>query len=397
MKRLGPFRLRRDVVQRFYDIHSWTGILGGLALFICAFSGTIALFERELLAWEQPAIRIEPGTSPLGVDDLIASAKDRLGPTQDLFVGLPDGSHGVLQARVFSHGEVDEIFIDPYSGAIVDAADETAFAFLTHLHTDLHLPRPFGRYLVGLLGVLMMASLIAGALAHPRILKDLFLLRWRPSLRLSASDVHKQVGVWGLAFGTVMAFTGAVIGLLGLIAPIMVLSAFGGDVGKATEAFSGPAFEETGVETTMLPLGPLIDQLEEQRPGFAVTSFFIRHWGDETAEAAFNLERDPYRQLTAGETHRLSLVDGRTIHVTTFTDAGVGSRLFGAMQPVHYALFGGLGLKLLYFVSGLVLSLGIVTGTLLWFERRRAVGADGRGRYRRLARLHLGASIGLIL
>ncbi len=398
MKRLGPFKLRRDTVQRFYGIHSWLGSLGGLVFFICVFSGTLALFERELIAWERPATRVTAdGAEMMGVDELLELARGRLGEDQDLFVMLPVAGETGLQARAFRDGRVEKIFVDPYSGAVVEDEGHTAFEFLTHLHTDLHLPRPFGRYLVGLLGIFMLMSLISGVMAHPKLIRDLFLLRWRPSLRLSFSDLHKQVGVWGLLFGLAMAFTGAIIGLLGLFAPVMVLSAFGGDVGKATEAFSGPSFEAVGLEAEMLPVAPLIDELEGQRPGFEVASLFFRRWGDESAEVALNLERAPYRQLTTGETHRVSMVDGRTLHVSTFADRGVGARLFGAVQPVHYGLFGGLGLKLLYFVAGLVLSLGIVTGTMIWLERRRPAVAEGRDRWFWLGRLHLGGCLGLVL
>ncbi|MEM9556058.1 MAG: PepSY-associated TM helix domain-containing protein [Acidobacteriota bacterium] len=398
MKRLGPFRLRRDAVQRSYDIHSWLGVLGGLVLFICVYSGTLALFERDLIAWERPEARwAQDGAERMDLELLLERARSRLGEEHDLFVMLPTEGQSRLQARSFQDGRVEKIFVDPYTGEVAENEGSTAFEFLTHLHTDLHLPRPYGRYLVGLLGIFLMMSLISGAMAHPRMIKDLFLLRWRPNLRLTASDVHKQVGVWCLTFGSVMAFTGAVIGLLGLFAPVMVLSAFGGDVEKATEAFSGPHFEETGVTVDMLPIVPLLEEVQAIRPGFEITSLFISHWGDETAEVSFNLERAPYRQLTTGETHRVSLVDGRTVYVSTFTERGAGSRLFGAMQPVHYALFGGLGLKMLYFVSGLVLSLGIVTGTVIWLQRRRSRALERRDRYFWLGRLHLGGSLGLVL
>ena len=402
MKTLGPFRLQRDAVRNFYDIHAWTGILSGLALFVCAFSGTIALFERELTFWERPSIRFDRPQSapaaPQDVDQLLQRARDYLGTESNLFVTLPVAEDSGLQARASGEHGVTVIDINPYTGEVVEHEGESAFAFLTHLHTDLHLPRPFGRYLVGLLGIVMLLSLISGVMSHPKIVKDIFLLRWRPKLRLSASDLHKQLGVWGLAFGLVMALTGALLGLLGLIAPIMVLSAFGGDVGKATEAFSGPSIQATEIAAPMLPVGPMIAALEEHEPGLEATSLFFRKWGDQAAEVSINLDRAPYKQLTAGETHRLSLVNGETLHVSSLTDRGIGARLFGSIQPLHYGLFGGLGLRLLYLVSGLLLSLGIVTGTVIWLERRKRTADDrARRRYQVLSKLHLGVSLGLVV
>ncbi|MEM7586962.1 MAG: PepSY-associated TM helix domain-containing protein [Acidobacteriota bacterium] len=399
-KRHGPFKLNRRGVRLFYDIHSWLGILGGMVLFICCFSGTLALFEHELFDWEKPQIRFAATGEMLGFDQLFERAQERLGTDKDMFVMLPNEHMRGLQARVFEDGHVEKIFLDPYTGVVVEGSGGTAFEFLTHLHTDLHLPRPFGRYLVGFLGIFMLMSLISGVMAHPKALQQLFLLRWRPRMRLTLSDLHKQLGIWGLAFGLVMAFTGAVIGLLGLFAPVMVLSAFGGDVGKATEAFSGPNSKPTGTAAEMLSIGSLIDRAEQQHPDFVVQSVFVRHWGDESAEVALNLDREPYRQLTAGETHRVSLVDGTTLHVSAFTERGVGTRLFGAVQPLHYGLFGGLGLKLLYFALGIALSLGIVTGSMIWLERRkpsRTVEPQLKGQYFWLGRLHLGVCLGLVV
>ncbi|MEM7483268.1 MAG: PepSY-associated TM helix domain-containing protein [Acidobacteriota bacterium] len=401
MKRHGPFRLSRRAVRLFYDIHSWLGILAGLALFVCCFSGTLALFEIELVDWERPSARSQgAGTANVDLDDTLSRVFEHLGDERDFFILLPTARSTSIEARAFGDGHVDRIYIDPADGTITEAEGETAFAFLTHLHTDLHLPRPFGRYLVGFLGIFLMLSLISGAMAHPKLIKELFLLRWRPSLRLTFSDIHKQLGVWSLIFGLFMAFTGAVIGLLGLFAPVMVLSAFGGDVEQATEAFSGPHFEATGVEAPMLPVAPLIAELEAAKPGFTTRSFLISHWGDETAELSVNLERTPYRHLAAGESHRLSLVDGRTIHVGSFTERGLGTRLFGSVQPLHYGLFGGIALKVIYLIAGLALSLGIFSGTMLWHARRRTAAVPGSWRerlYIRLGRAHLGVGLGLVV
>lgn len=393
-KRLGPLRLTRRSVRLSFDIHGWLGVLGGLALFICCFTGSLALFERELDAWETPALRTLGAADETSIDTILEHAHRHLGNERAMFVSLPTDTDGSVEARAFGEGDFEMVVFDPASGARIEQPRTTAFEFLTHLHTDLHLPRPYGRYLVGFLGIFLTLSLISGVMAHPRLVKDLFLLRWRPSLRLTFSDVHKQLGVWGLVFGLVMALSGAVIGLLGFFAPVMVLSAFGGDVEKATEAFSGPHFEETSVAADMLPLEPIAASLLTNNPGFGISGFSLDHWGDETAEVSFFLERRPYRALVAGETHRMSLVDGRELFVSRFTDGGIGTRLFGAMQPVHYALFGGLPLKLVYLVSGFALSLLVASGTGLWIFRRQASDPT---RHRHLGRLFLGSTLGLVI
>ncbi|MEM7246505.1 MAG: PepSY-associated TM helix domain-containing protein [Acidobacteriota bacterium] len=398
-KKKGPFRLDQRQLAVYFDIHSWFGVVGGIALFICCFSGSLALFEREILDWEIPQSRREAIENPVSIDELVRIAYSEL-PTaaaKQAFVWLPGPNRATFNMRANDdEGNFVQVHLDPVTGEVVPWPESSAFRFLTHLHTDLHLPRPFGRYLVGFLGVFMMVSLISGVLAHPKVLQQLFLMRWRPRLSLTVRDLHVQLGAWGLVFGSVMAFTGAVIGLLGLFAPVMVLSAFDGDVEKASEAFFGASAEETGVDAEMRRLEPLIERVESEHPAFEVRSFTLRNHGDEAAEVGLNLEHREHRSIVSGETHQFSLVTGEAGHVAKFTNRGLGTRLFGAVQPLHYGEFGGLGLRLIYFVSGAVLSLGIATGNVLWFERRRRRDGARRSHFV-LRRLTLGACLGLVL
>ena len=72
-------------------------------------------------------------------------------------------------------------------------------------------------------------------------------------------------------------------------------------------------------------------------------------------------------------------------------------RIVSALTPLHYATFGGLWLKGLYTLLGLGLCVMIVTGLMIWVERR-AHGQAGRhseGAYHLLSRVNLGVSTGL--
>ena len=81
MKKVGPFLLSSDSVRRFYDLHSWAGILGGLALFVCVYSGTLALFERELVdqtARLRGAPAVDDAIDRRDVDDRLLQVQNRL-------------------------------------------------------------------------------------------------------------------------------------------------------------------------------------------------------------------------------------------------------------------------------------------------------------------------------
>jgi uncharacterized iron-regulated membrane protein len=54
----------RTQYERWYNVHSWTGLVLGLGMFVVCFSGTVAVLYEQLEAWEQrphlnvPAVEI---------------------------------------------------------------------------------------------------------------------------------------------------------------------------------------------------------------------------------------------------------------------------------------------------------------------------------------------------
>ncbi|MEM6701321.1 MAG: PepSY-associated TM helix domain-containing protein [Acidobacteriota bacterium] len=414
-KKVGPFGISKRQYKLHYDLHSWTGIVAGLVIFVVCLSGSVAIVEHELATWEQPELRLEPASNPQPIGDLVALAMAEVDPRaraepspapgeeggeeaqrtdSRVFLELPSESHPTLSASFFEDGKWHYKHWDPANGEQIEVG-ESALSFHTGLHTHLQLP-VIGRMLVGFAGLFLMISIISGVAAHPQLVREIFLLRWRPSLRMSFSDLHKQVGTWSLLFGGMLSFTGALLGLFTLFAPVMVLSAFGGDLDKAVEAFSGKSQEFVGETADMLPIGPLVEDFEAQHPGYEVSRLVLTHYGDQAAEITLDLAEAPQRTLDAPESHRLSLVTGETLYVQTFNGRGIGARLMSLTSLLHFGTFGGGFLKLLYFVSGLLLTLCVGSGLYLWLERRRRERADLRS-FQILERLILGVCIGQVL
>ena len=46
--------MRADVVRLYKTVHSWTGILAGLALFIAFYAGALTVFKEPLNRWVTP-------------------------------------------------------------------------------------------------------------------------------------------------------------------------------------------------------------------------------------------------------------------------------------------------------------------------------------------------------
>ena len=61
----------------------------------------------------------------------------------------------------------------------------------------------------------------------------------------------------------------------------------------------------------------------------------------------------------------LAVVDGRTL--------GFWSRLYWMQDPLHFGYFGGLPVKILWFILGLTPGALALTGTWMWWRRRARV------------------------
>ncbi|MFO6378678.1 PepSY-associated TM helix domain-containing protein, partial [Pseudomonas aeruginosa] len=82
--------------------------------------------------------------------------------------------------------------------------------FFFTLHYDLHAGM-VGLYIVGIAGMLMLVALVSGTIVHRRIFKDFFTLRPQAARQRAWLDAHNVLGVIGLPFHLMIAYTGLVI------------------------------------------------------------------------------------------------------------------------------------------------------------------------------------------
>ena len=392
---------------RIYDLHSWTGITLGLFVFVVAFSGCLALFYHEVLAWEDPAKRIEltersadfQPTFSIFMDERMAE-----GEVEFATVFFPTAEEPYYQ--VFAHVEPEDgehkdwwIRWHPQTLEQLPSRGEGMAIWLYDFHRDLMWPaelggRTIGRTIVGVAGVILMLALVSGVVIHTKIREELFSLRFLRSVRLKWQDTHKVLGLWGFPFYAMIAFTGAFLGIVAILAPIIAVLAFKGDQEALIEAVLGAPEERAGVSALMVSIDE-VRQLQhfdiEGGPAYALW----RNYGDANASVEVFFKSDKRLAL-----YEPLYVDGVTGEIDSthlednFTPA---NRTTAAMAPLHYGTFGGLWLKLLYLVLGVALAAITAMGNMMWVERRLH-GNDGHRSeafYRGLSRLTVGVTCGI--
>jgi len=370
--------------RRLYRVHSWTGLSLGLLLYVVCFSGSTALFTDELFRWERPGVRFGAVDSP-AIDPIVRRELHGIDAEHGVLVFLPSTAHPTVGLSYEVHTDAgEELFhhreIDPRSGA--EIGDQGGVGhFLRELHANLLIEGRIGRYAVGLVGLAFLLSIATGVVIHAKFFRHLFTYRGDESRNVRWLDTHNVFGVWLLPFHAIIAFSGALLGLVGVFLTVLAFSSFGGDVEKATEAILGTPPVASGRDATMVDIDAVIADLRRREPIADRMLLHIEHWGDANAEAHAFVARDG--SLDANHEHRYSLATGEHLGRKSLGDSYAG-RLYAAMLPLHYATFGGFALKLAYLIMGIGSSVLVASGLMVWLVRREKQYPKTHGAMRRL-------------
>lgn len=390
-------KLSAHAFTRFWDLHAWLGVFGGLVFYVLFVAGSVTLFRGELEVWQEP---LAQGTPPSGTHQAVidralgdlAAAPDRVWfyprPVGAAQFGYTDPSSGVWQ-RAWIEG----------SSARLVPERERLSGFLY----DLHCLRfeALGDWLhvgAGLLAVAFLLALATGVLIHLKDLARQF-HQFRPnkSRRVLWSDMHKVLGVMGLPFQAMYAYTGALLALAPLLLGALVWPVFDGDVKRAQQVLEGagpPALPDAGgAPANALSLDVLARRARQAEPRLVPESYRLYYPGREHGQVEV---RGALRDTipVAYASVRLDAVTGEVLHVSsraTETASGVTWRWIAAL---HYVYFGGLPLKFFFLFLALATCVTILTGNWIWLVRRESRAGVG---HRCLSRLTAGVGAGTVV
>jgi len=421
--------MKIKTIKKLYTLHSWVGIITGILLFVIAFTGAMSVFGRgELKLWANPQLRALPLIPSERVEQLVLdySEKVALHYKEEVLIFLPGtsflnnltivfeahhgdptlpqeaGKHNPAIGVMFEFDPISHALINRREGTITELFEhrETDMAdFIVDFHADLHLGRPIGLLTTGILGLTMMLSIVTGIFIHRKIIRQIFTFRPRKNISLLLSDGHKVIGVWGLLFNSVIAFTGAFLGLaVVVLLPAAAFVSFGGDQEKLVETFT--AMPEVVILDVAQPtqISKIIDNARALESDIVLSSLTIQGYGDKSAMVYAGISGG---DSMAGQTAVYQGNDG--VLLKTYGNfgrlGGFSGQVLDLMFSLHFGNFGGIFVKVIWAFLGLGTALLPLTGLMLWMERgvNAANPKYSAKTYQRFNRLIVGGCGGIVV
>ena len=382
--------LPRPFVARMLNGHSAIGLASAALLYVLCLSGVLMVFHQEFTRWEQPRVPEFASVEGEAAAAAAATALERAdGEAHDVSVRLP-----VAGMPRLAFGVDGRKWYADAAGRPVGPKRHPWTGFLERLHYYLTLPSTIGLALVGILGVLMTALVVTGLLAHPRLFRDAFKLRLGRGRLTRETDTHNRLGVWAAPFHLIIAFTGAALGLAVTVATFTTtLEGEGEPLAMFAPIFGAEPAEDP--RAASLPdIAAALENFERQHPALVPWYISIHH--PATAGQAAELLAQHPQRLIYGDNYRFDAAR-RLQGNTGLSDGALGQQVFASLYPLHFGTFGGLAVKLIYGVLGVLAAVMVASGGNVWLLKRRQSGRTAAGLERAWAAVVWGTPAALAL
>lgn len=373
--------MRADIVRTYKDVHSWVGIVSGLALFIAFYAGSITMFEGPLQRWASPPPVLSAPPSLERTPELVArvlaehpeARKSHVvhlqtGPEDPARVSWSTGNRrnpGITHyASLDDEGELQVSTQGPSPVAqLVDV-----------LHRQVGLPfaHEVSMPIMGAIALLYVVAIVSGVICLlPSLVKDLFALRFGRNLKRMWLDLHNALGLFSLPFHVAMALSSVVFAFHDQFYDAQgAVQRIG--VGAVQVVERGETHRPPSVGEVLAP-AELVAHIERQLPGFTLHS--IRYETNAEEGPHGRIQGSDPRYGLRGPTYGVGEVDTVTGElIRSDYLPGVQDGWFATVSSffaLHFGNFGGAPVRWAYFVLGLAGAFLFYTGNLLWIESRR--------------------------
>lgn len=220
------------------------------------------------------------------------------------------------------------------------------------LHYYLLLPTDWPFYLVTSLGFVLVLSLVTGLITYKKFWRGFLRMpRWDRSTRTWSGDLHRLVGLWSLWFVAVIGVT-SIWYLVERAAPSMETPP---PIAERRSFLAAPEPER---------VARWVAAARERFPGISITMVQMPYGEDDPV-----VVQGAWREWLVRERTNAVFIDpanDRVIGVRAAAGMTAVERWVHTADPLHFGNFGGLAIKLVWMVFGLMLTALSATGVVIF-------------------------------
>jgi uncharacterized iron-regulated membrane protein len=395
--------VKQNTIKNLIEAHGWLGITISGILFITLFSGSISLFRLEILWWSVVPTQAVHTEAQMSVGEVIASVvKDKsVDFKQDIKVLKEHGSpfYEVTLDLINEDGTTgaQHYLVDAVSGEIIGLFDQFFLPeFIFQLHESLNLPG--GTYIVGFVCLFFFVVLLSGIVFHfKKIGMQFFQYRSKGKKKDKLLDMHKVIGVISLPFSLMYAITGLIFTLVIIYQIAFALVLYKSDQQSLLKDAGVYFVSQEWLDKPMKPdnIDNVVGQISLH---YNNAPRFVRvfNYGDQSAV----IQALGYHEGQLGHEYDVALRLFDNSEVFRHDKSQYSYARYGTdfMEALHYGNYGGVGLKLVYFVLGIMVCGLVITGNLVWIAKHQQERSNSRAKsVKILYPLTLATTLGVVI
>lgn len=373
--------MKQKTFRNWYLVHKWTSLVCTVFILLLCITGLPLIFHHEIDHWlgysaDVPEVvaESEQAGPNADVDEVVADALARRpGETVQFLVADPDEPHAlyVRLGTTVKSADISAFFtFDARTGELIGdyPLGQGFMNLMLRLHVDMFAGLP-GTLFLGFMGLLLLASVVSGALVYgPYARKSGFgNVRRSRSPRLRWLDLHNLLGIVTLVWLFVVTATG-VINTLSI--PIFA------DWQATQLAEMTAPFENDSPVRQIADLDEVLAAADRAAPDKQLS--FLAFPGNEFASPH---HFTAFMQGSTPLTSKLLtpvLIDAETAEVAATRKLPWTVSTLLLSQPLHFGDYGGMPLKILWALLDIITIVVLGTGLYLWLRRREPVVRDDR-------------------
>ena len=345
-------------------LHSIAGLVSGLFILLMSLSGAALVFHDEADLFQKPGVTPQ-SYQIVSLNKCYESIQKTYPKAQISNCELPVHWFRPYSFFIYDSGyekgtKVQEVFLNSETAAIIgtrggsDDMKHNFMSWLSKFHNSFHLGKT-GEWLLGFFALIFLISIVTGLILFRKKIISVLLFKKAVYKR---SNLHQLIGVYALLFNLMIAITG---------------------FWMQRYVFK-KEFYAADTYTPVLKVSPALPFKFDS--AYAVIK---KVYPDFTAHVIYFAQSNKGKTAVYGSRSSNAYIHSKKFADVIFLDSAghiSNTRLINEIDAadrydiinsqLHMGRFGGIGIKIIYFIFGLTGAVLSITGFLLWRRRRRS-------------------------